>query len=121
MSVSMRRSSQVLWAMLGLAIFLVIWSLVFEIDQAVRAQGQIMTSTRTQVIQAADGGVLEKLMVSEGQTVSVGQVLAILEKERANAGVDEGSAKLAGLKAIFARAKAESSGVDPLFPDELRK
>lgn len=121
MTESKRRSSIVLWVIVGIAVFLVIWSFVFEIDQTVRSQGQIMTSTRTQVIQAADGGVLESLLVSEGQVVKAGETLAILEKERANAGVEEGAAKLANLKAIFARAKAESNHVEPVFPDELRR
>lgn len=121
MTALMRRSSLVLWVVVGIAISLAIWSFVFEIDQTVRSQGQIMTSTRTQVIQAADGGVLEKLLVSEGQVVKTGEPLAILEKERANAGVEEGLAKLSNLKAMFARAKAESSGVEPVFPNDLRR
>lgn len=121
MTISKGHTSHVLWALLGIATFLVAWSFIFEIDQTVRAQGQIMTSTRTQVIQAADGGVLEKLLTSEGQVVAQGEVLAILEKERVNAGVEEGLSKLASLKAIFARAKAESNDAEPIFPEELRR
>ena len=46
------------------------WAAFFEIEQTVRAQGQIIPSARTQVIQSADGGVLEKLLVEEGQGVT---------------------------------------------------
>ena len=35
------------------------WAAVFEIDQTVRAQGQVIPQDRTQVVQAADGGVLQ--------------------------------------------------------------
>ena len=45
------------------------WAAWFEIDQTVRAQGSIITSARTQIIQAADGGVLAQIMVQEGQEV----------------------------------------------------
>lgn len=59
-----------------------LWAALFEIEQTVRAQGQIIPTARTQVIQSADGGVLEKLLVEEGQSVKAGQELAILERQR---------------------------------------
>jgi ABC-type multidrug transport system ATPase subunit len=52
----------------AMAAFL-LWAALFEIEQTVRAQGQIIPTARTQVIQSADGGVLEKLLVEEGQSV----------------------------------------------------
>jgi adhesin transport system membrane fusion protein len=94
---------------LGFGLFLV-WAWYFQLDQSVRAQGQLVPDTRTQVIQSADGGVLEKILVSEGQSVKAGQVLATLEQERASAGVDEGRAKVASLQAALFRARAEANG-----------
>ena len=113
--------TKVLWWILGFFGLLMLWAVFFEIDQTVRAMGQVMTSTRTQVIQAADGGVLEKLMVREGQTIKAGQSLAILEKDRANAGVEESYAKSASLQVVLVRAKAESTGVPLRFPKDLLK
>lgn len=104
--------------LLGLGLFLG-WAALFEIEQSVRAQGQLVPGTRTQVIQAADGGVLEKILVSEGQSVKAGQVLATLEPERATAGVDEGRARVAALSAALARARAEASGRTPVFGREF--
>lgn len=46
----------------------ILWAAFFEIEQTVRAQGQVIPIARTQVIQSADGGVLEKLLVEEGST-----------------------------------------------------
>ena len=94
----------------GFGLFLV-WAWHFQLDQSVRAQGQLVPDTRTQVIQSADGGVLEKILVTEGQTVKAGQVLATLEQERASAGVEEGRAKVASLQAALFRARAEANGV----------
>ncbi|MDH4481567.1 MAG: HlyD family efflux transporter periplasmic adaptor subunit [Rhodoferax sp.] len=105
---------------MGFALLLV-WAAWFEIDQTVRAQGQIVPSARTQIIQAADGGVLEKLTVAEGQAVVAGEVLAVLEKERANAGVDESRARVAALAAALARARAEAQSIAPVFSSESRK
>lgn len=105
---------------LGFVLFLA-WASMFELDQAVKAQGQLMPGTRTQVIQAADGGVLEKLAVSEGDVVKAGQVLATLESERAMSGVEEGRAKVAALMAALARAQAEATGSPLVFDPVVRK
>lgn len=91
------------------------WAAVFEIDQTVRAQGQIIPQDRTQVVQAADGGVLQELLVSEGERVRKGQLLASLEKERAEAAVDEVEARIANLEITRVRAIAEATEAQPDF------
>lgn len=100
-----------------LAFFL--WAAVFEIDQTVRLSGQVIPSERTQLIQAADGGVLSKIAVQEGDVVKRGQVLAELEPSRAVAGVEESSARAAALKAVLIRATAEARGATPAFGADL--
>ncbi len=102
-----------------LAVFLG-WAAWFEIDQTVRAQGSIITSARTQIIQAADGGVLSQILVQEGQEVKAGQRLAMLEKDRSNAAFEESRSKVAALQAGLIRAKAESLGTKPVFPPSLK-
>jgi len=89
------------------------WAAVFEIDQSVRAQGQVIPEDRTQVIQAADGGVLQSLLVSEGQRVRKGQLLASLEKERASAAVDEVQSRIASLSITRIRALGEATETTP--------
>lgn len=43
----------------------VAWATYFEIDEVARAQGEVIASSRVQVIQAVDGGVLSELLVRE--------------------------------------------------------
>ena len=45
------------------------WSSLVEIDQVTRASGQLITSSRVQVVQSVDGGVIERLHVREGDRV----------------------------------------------------
>jgi adhesin transport system membrane fusion protein len=104
--------------LVALTVF-VLWAALFEIDQSVRAHGQIIPVARTQVIQAADGGVLEKLFVEEGQRVKAGQTLAVLERERSTAGLDESLARQAGLTAALVRAQAEAAEQVPKFGPSL--
>ena len=103
--------------LLGLIAFLA-WASWFEIDQTVRAPGQLVTETRTQVVQAADGGVIREIRVSEGDTVKQGQIIALLEDERALAGVQEGQAKVAALSAALTRARAQAQESPLNFADE---
>jgi adhesin transport system membrane fusion protein len=98
----------------GLAVFLA-WATLSDVDQTVRAQGQIVPLARTQVIQVADGGVLSRILVQEGQSVKAGQTLAVLERERSNAAFEEKRAHDAALALALIRARAEASGQAPQF------
>ena len=60
---------------------LLAWAGGVEIDQSVRAQGQLIPTVSNRVIQSADGGVLSRILVQEGQAVQAGQSLATLERE----------------------------------------
>jgi adhesin transport system membrane fusion protein len=93
------------------------WAYTFEIDETVRATGRVVSEGRTQIVQVADGGVLRNLLVSEGDVVTAGQVLASLEKERAQAAVSEVNAEIANLEIAKLRARAEAKGIDPDFSE----
>lgn len=101
------RRGMIYMLLLGLIVFGV-WASWFELDQTVRAPGQLVTETRTQIVQAADGGVIKAIYVAEGDAVSQGDVIATLEEERAKAGVQEGRAKVAALSAALTRARAQA-------------
>jgi adhesin transport system membrane fusion protein len=104
--------------LIGLSLFL-LWAALFEIDQTVRAQGQVIPSAHTQIIQAADGGVLSQILVEEGQTVVTGQRLAVLETDRSNAGYEESRSKGAALLAALDRTRAEATNRTPTFSKKV--
>ncbi|HCD27532.1 MAG TPA: hypothetical protein DER02_08430, partial [Gammaproteobacteria bacterium] len=68
-------SSIILIGVLFLTVF-VAWAAYFELDQSVRAMGQVIPMARTQIVQVADGGVLAELLVKEGEQVAAGQRVA---------------------------------------------
>ncbi|NBW60347.1 MAG: HlyD family efflux transporter periplasmic adaptor subunit [Methylophilaceae bacterium] len=109
----------ILLFMLLVLIVFVLWSRYVTIDRTVRAQGTVTSEARTQVIQAVDGGALSDIKVREGQTVKAGQVLAVLEKERAVAGFQEASSRVASLKAALIRSEAEYQGKPLMFGSEF--
>jgi adhesin transport system membrane fusion protein len=105
---------------LSIAGFL-IWANWAELDQITRANGQVIASSRNQIIQAPDGGVLAALPVREGAQVKRGELLARFDKTRTEAGYLESAAKAAALRASVARLNAEIFGGEPKFPPELAK
>ena len=102
-----QRSRAVLFVFMVSLIAVVFWASVGKIDQVTRAQGQIIAAERTQIIQSPDGGVLTELHVKEGDFVKAGQLLATLQKERAQAAVSDTRAKVAALRITLARLQAE--------------
>jgi adhesin transport system membrane fusion protein len=116
---AMGSSRMLIWgSFLAIAGFL-LWANWAELDQITRASGQVIASSRNQVIQAPDGGVLAALPVREGAQVKRGELLARFDKTRTEAGYLESAAKAAALKATVARLNAEIFGGSPRFPPEL--
>ena len=96
-----------LWVLMIGIVALVVWAYYGRIDQVTRAPAQLIAQGRTQLIQSSDGGVLTQLHVKEGDSVTAGQLLATLQKERAAAAVSDSSAKVAALRITLARLHAE--------------
>jgi len=95
------------------------WASWAELDQITRASGQVIASSRNQVIQSLEGGVLDKMLVREGSHVKRGQLLLRFDRTKAEAAYLESAARAAALKATVARLHAEVFGGAPRFPPEL--
>jgi membrane fusion protein, adhesin transport system len=99
----------------------VLWANWAEIDQITRASGQVIASSRNQIIQELDGGIVKDILVKEGSAVKQGQTLIRFDQTKSEASFLESRAKAAALMAAIARLKAEIGGGTPAFPDELEK
>ncbi len=104
-----------LWLLTGAVAMLVLFAYLSEIDRAVRAQGQVIPSSRTQVVQATDGGMLTALHVKEGDIVKSGQLLAELESDRAQAGYAQSEAEYASKRIALVRALSELVNRRPTY------
>lgn len=109
-----------LWLMALGFLVLLLWAHWAEIDQVTRAPAQVIASARTQSVQAPEGGVLRKLLVKEGDVVTKGQLLGVLERARVQAGVNDSQAKVAALKITLARLSAEVYGRPLSFAPDLQ-
>ena len=66
-----------------------IWAAFAWVDEIVRADGQVVSSSRSQIIQNLEGGILAELKVGQGDLVEAGQVLARLQDTKFQASVGE--------------------------------
>lgn len=115
------KASLVIWIIcLGLMTILV-WAWLFELEEVSTGTGKVVPSSKEQIIQSLDGGILTTLNVKEGQIVEQGQVLAQLDPTRFESNVGETESLLTASKATAARLRAEVSGTPISFPAEVAK
>jgi membrane fusion protein, adhesin transport system len=114
-------SKTLVWAT-GLTLVLaLVWAAFFELDEITRGQGKVIPTSREQVIQSLDSGVLSELFVREGSVVEKDQVLLRIDDARTGAVFREAQEKFLSLSALAARLKAEAYGTALVFPPELNE
>ncbi|UNU73747.1 HlyD family type I secretion periplasmic adaptor subunit [Moraxella nasovis] len=113
------RARIIVWVALVTVIALLTWAYFAKIDQVTRATATVIASARTQEVQASEGGILTQLLVQEGDEVRQGQLLAVLEEERAQAAVDNSATKVAALQAQVSRLEAEIFNKRLVFPESV--
>lgn len=89
-----------------------LWAAFAWVEEIVRAPGQIVPSSRPQIIQNLEGGILAALHVAEGDTVEAGQTLAQLHGTQYQATVDDLTDQIAALDIRRLRLQAEFDGQD---------
>ncbi|OBX06238.1 hemolysin secretion protein D [Gallibacterium salpingitidis] len=108
-----------IWLLGAFLIVFIIWSYFSKIEEVTRGQGTIIPNSREQIIQSLDPGILNQMMVKEGDLVEKGQVLLKLDDTRTSAILRETKAKVDNLEAIATRLKAEISGKPLIFPNDI--
>ena len=102
-----------------LMIVFVIWAYNSPVEEVTRGNGNIIPSSREQVIQSLDPGIVTEIIVKEGDMVEKDQILIKLDDTRSSAVLRESEAKVANLEATIARLKAEAYGTKLSFPDSV--
>ena len=109
------------WGSVVLMVLVIFWAANFNIEEVTTGSAKIVPSSREQVLQSLEGGILQELMVHEGDTVEKGQVVAKIDPTRAEASFRESANRLLALKAQSARLGAEATGNKLVFPPDVMK
>lgn len=107
--------------MLLFLVVALVWAVYATLDVAVIAQGAVVPPSRVQEVQSLEGGIVQQLLVTPGQAVKKGQVVARLDTAQYNA--DLGESQQQRLAALAGRARVDAllSGGAPRFDPEWRR
>lgn len=105
------RPSRIIWIIFGVVVTFIIWAAFAWVDEIVRAPGLVVSSSRPQIIQNLEGGILAELNVAEGDVVEPGQTLARLYGTQYQSAVDDLRDQIASHEIRRARLEAEMAGM----------
>lgn len=96
------------------------WAVLSQISGAIIASGQIEVDRNRQVVQHPDGGVVDDILVTEGDSVTVGDTLVRLDPTLLRSELNTVESQLFEIMARRARLAAESNGAETIaFDAEL--
>lgn len=90
-----------------LVVLFLAWAAFARVDEVTRGQGQVIPSSRVQVIQSADPATIEEILVRSGEQVREGQLLVRLDDTESSAALAEIEAENEALAARAARLGRE--------------
>jgi len=96
------------------------WAIGTRISGAVAAQGQIEIALHHHVVQHPDGGVVDAILIAEGDAVTAGQPLIRLDTAQFQSEVTVLETRHFEILARQARLRAERDGTDLAFPGNLQ-
>lgn len=118
------RSALFVLLLVGLLGTFFAWAYYAEVEEVTRGEGRVIPSSKTQIVQSLEGGIVKRIQVAEGDTVKAGQVLLRIDDTGFSSDLGELEAKQTTLKAQITRLRAEASGKDIkdlAFPEILTK
>jgi adhesin transport system membrane fusion protein len=97
------------------------WAYETELDEVTRGEGKVIPSSKVQVIQNLEGGILAEVLVAEGDAVEKDQALLKIDDTRFASSFRETQLKYWELLARSKRLEAESEGKAFIVPTEVEK
>ncbi len=102
---------------MGVTVAALVAAFVIKVDEAISASGKLEPQGEVQVVQAPVGGVVEEVLVKEGEQVEQGQVVAVLDETATKAQIESNQEITQRLNAENNYYRAQLSGaVDAVAP-----
>jgi adhesin transport system membrane fusion protein len=111
----------VVWLSLGAVTILILWAAFAVLDEVTRGEGKVIPSRQIQILQSLDGGIVSEILVKEGQSVKVGDLLLKVDPTRMVSSLRENRSQYLSLLAKAARLKALADGARFIPPPEVEK
>ena len=88
------------------------WATLAEIDEITRGNGDVIPYGQNQVIQNLEGGIIESILVEEGQIVTVGEVILKINNAKSTSNSLTNNMKYQELEAKRLRLYAQANELD---------
>ena len=110
------------WVFSTMIILFLIWINIGTLDIVSMTQGEVTPSSQVKSIQHLEGGIVEEILIQEGEKVTKGQELVVLENVGSIADVSELEVRLNSLAIDIVRLEAEAVGAElPVFGAEQNR
>ena len=93
------------------------WSLTAKLDEGVPVQGTVVVDSKRKTIQHPTGGVIDKILVHDGDVVKKNQVLLRLTDTQSRAAVAINTHMTSALKEQIASQKSQLESLKPLVDE----
>src|SRR3989338_964160 len=87
----------ILWASAAFILIALVWSKFAILDEVTSGEGKVIPSSQIQMIQNLEGGIVDKLLITEGEIVNKGQILMQIDNTRFQASYKEALEKIDAL------------------------
>ena len=99
---------------------LLVWGVLGHINGAIVAQGRIKLESERKTVQHLEGGIVDSILIHEGEEVIEGQPLILLESVQVNASANLLLKQVVGYKAALLRNMAEKKLQSSIvWPEDL--
>ncbi|AIT06637.1 secretion protein HlyD [Sphingomonas taxi] len=112
-------ATRLIWLLAALFVAALGWAWFASLDEVATGEARVVPTSREQVLQSLEGGILAKLLVHQDDIVKPGQLLAQLDPTQAGSTVEESAAKYRAALASAGRLQAEANDTPLRFSPEL--
>ena len=104
--------------LIAIAMFIT-WAYFAQIDEIARGDGDIVPSGENQMIQNLEGGIVEEILVKEGENVEKDQLLLKIDNQKSQSSFSTNAIKADALDAKIMRLTAEANAQDFKVPKAM--
>ncbi len=95
------------------------WAGLSEIDQQVRTSGRIIPAGQAQLVQHLEGGIIDRILVKEGERVEKGQPLFQIRNQKASSELEGNKLVLSAFDIKLQRLQAEFEGKEKFIVEDM--
>lgn len=111
-------SGLIRWAMVSIAVVICLfigWAQITNVDEVAVTSGEVVPTGQVQSIQHLEGGIIQEILVDEGEVVDPEQILIRLDPSGAATELNQMKARQAGLDLQAERFRAVGTNREPDF------